>query len=186
MIMLKIISISLIGGVIGYLTNYLAIVMLFHPYKEMRFFNLRLPFTPGVIPGDKPKFAKAIGNIVRTHLVSDEAIRDKLHHEAFSKEVEQYVDQNVRKFVPFEPMARKGSQFLSNIALAAMRKHVPTIVRTINIPDVIEERIKQYEAEKLKELVYKVSYKHLRYITVLGGVIGTVIGAFQAVLFQYL
>ena len=40
----------LIGGAIGWLTNAIAIWMLFHPYREYRVFGLKLPFTPGLIP----------------------------------------------------------------------------------------------------------------------------------------
>ena len=47
---LKYLLMPLIGGLIGWITNALAIWMLFHPYHEKKFLGLRVPFTPGLIP----------------------------------------------------------------------------------------------------------------------------------------
>ena len=47
---LNYISGPVIGAIIGLVTNYLAVRMLFHPYKPFKIFGVRLPFTPGIIP----------------------------------------------------------------------------------------------------------------------------------------
>ena len=53
-----------IGGVIGYITNYIAIRMLFQPYEEKYIGAWRIPFTPGIIPRRKDAFAEALGAVV--------------------------------------------------------------------------------------------------------------------------
>lgn len=68
----------LIGAVIGYCTNYIAVKMLFYPRKEIKVFGHRLPFTPGAIPKGKPRLAKAIGGIVGSTLVTKEDMESKL------------------------------------------------------------------------------------------------------------
>ena len=50
---LTIIAGPLIGAVIGYFTNYLAVKMLFRPRREIKIGSKTLPFTPGVIPERK-------------------------------------------------------------------------------------------------------------------------------------
>ena len=60
--MWKYIAIPLIGAVIGYVTNWIAVKMLFRPRKEIRVFGKRLPFTPGVIPRGQGRLARAVGN----------------------------------------------------------------------------------------------------------------------------
>ena len=50
----------LIGALIGYCTNYIAVKMLFHPHHEVKVFGHTLPFTPGGIPKNKPRLAHAI------------------------------------------------------------------------------------------------------------------------------
>ncbi|MBQ3258036.1 MAG: DUF445 family protein [Oscillospiraceae bacterium] len=62
----------LIGAFIGYCTNYIAVKMLFHPYKEVKLFGLTLPFTPGVIPKNKPRLARAIARAVSDVLLTKE------------------------------------------------------------------------------------------------------------------
>ena len=62
----------LIGALIGYCTNYIAVKMLFHPYKEVKLFGLTLPFTPGVIPKNKPRLAHAIARAVSEVLLTKE------------------------------------------------------------------------------------------------------------------
>ena len=47
---LQVIAAPVIGGIIGLITNGLAIKMLFRPYKEIYIGKFRLPFTPGLIP----------------------------------------------------------------------------------------------------------------------------------------
>lgn len=67
-----------IGAVIGYCTNYIAVKMLFYPRKEVRIFGHKVPFTPGAIPKGKPRLAKAIGNIVANTLLTKEDIKAKI------------------------------------------------------------------------------------------------------------
>ena len=61
-----------VGAVIGYLTNYLAVKMLFRPYTEKRIGRLRLPFTPGVIPRRRGDLAHALGEAVGSKLITRE------------------------------------------------------------------------------------------------------------------
>lgn len=64
----------LIGAIIGYFTNYIAVKMLFHPHKEVKVFGHTLPFTPGVIPKNKPRLAHAIGEAVANVLLTKQDI----------------------------------------------------------------------------------------------------------------
>lgn len=64
----------LIGAVIGYCTNYIAVKMLFRPRNEIKVLGHTLPFTPGAIPKNKPRLAKAIGEVVETTFFGEETI----------------------------------------------------------------------------------------------------------------
>ncbi len=76
--MLHIILPILVGAVIGYCTNYIAIKMLFHPGKEVRLGNFRLPFTPGVIPKNQPRIAKAVATAVSEQLLTGSDISKQI------------------------------------------------------------------------------------------------------------
>jgi len=63
----------IVGGIIGYFTNDIAIRMLFRPYRPIFIGKYQLPFTPGVIPRNQGKLAKRISDsIMGTLLTPDE------------------------------------------------------------------------------------------------------------------
>lgn len=67
---LKILSGPLLGAVIGYFTNFIAVKMLFRPRNAKYIGKMRLPFTPGLIPKRKSALARALGNAVATRLIT--------------------------------------------------------------------------------------------------------------------
>lgn len=66
----------LVGALIGYCTNYIAIRMLFHPYNAVYIGKRRLPFTPGIIPKNQSRLANAMGDAVSQQLLSKEVITE--------------------------------------------------------------------------------------------------------------
>ncbi|OQP03271.1 DUF445 family protein [Geobacillus sp. 44B] len=67
-----------VGALIGGVTNFLAIQMLFRPYEPIYWFGKRLPFTPGLIPKRRRELAEQLGKTVVEHLLTPEGIRRKL------------------------------------------------------------------------------------------------------------
>ena len=88
---LKIIMPVIIGGVIGYFTNYIAIKMLFHPYKEIRFGKFKLPFTPGIIPKNQGRMAESVGNAVSSQLFTSDDIISNIINEKTKKEITEKI-----------------------------------------------------------------------------------------------
>ena len=73
---IQFISGPVIGGIIGYCTNWLAIKMLFRPYNEIKIKGKTLPFMPGIIPRRKDKLARAIGERVHETMFTQEDIEE--------------------------------------------------------------------------------------------------------------
>lgn len=69
---------SVIGAVIGYFTNYIAVKMLFLPRKAVKLFGHTLPFTPGIIPRRKDALAKVMGAMVEKELFTKDALTEML------------------------------------------------------------------------------------------------------------
>jgi len=65
----------LLGGVIGYITNDIAIKMLFRPRKAIYLGQWKLPFTPGLIPQQKDRIARSVGDVVSSQLLNEETLR---------------------------------------------------------------------------------------------------------------
>jgi uncharacterized membrane protein YheB (UPF0754 family) len=67
-----------VGAFIGYLTNKIAVKMLFRPLKPIYIGKFHLPFTPGIIPKGKERLGKAIGNAVGNNLLTSTTIKESL------------------------------------------------------------------------------------------------------------
>lgn len=76
--MIKAILAPLVGGVIGYITNDLAIRMLFRPRKAIYIGRFHVPFTPGLIPAQQKRIAASIGAVVSGQLLNEETLRHTL------------------------------------------------------------------------------------------------------------
>ena len=74
----EMISGPLIGALIGYFTNYIAVKMLFLPRKKITVFGHRLPFTPGIIPRRRDELARAVAQTVENRLFPKEALAEML------------------------------------------------------------------------------------------------------------
>lgn len=101
----------LIGTIIGFGTNYIAIKMLFRPYKPIKIGKFTLPFTPGVIPKRKEKLAQALGNAISNQLFTSEDIKNIF----LSEKVKNQVIDNVIKLILSEDLTIK-ELLLNNIS----------------------------------------------------------------------
>ncbi|MDR1444649.1 MAG: DUF445 family protein [Treponema sp.] len=68
----------LAGAIIGFITNVLAIKMLFRPLKAYHIFGIRIPFTPGILPRERAKLAASIGAMVERELLTPQILRERL------------------------------------------------------------------------------------------------------------
>lgn len=67
-----------LGGLIGYITNDIAIRMLFLPHKAKYIMGWHVPFTPGIIPKEKGRIAEAIGVVISENLMNKEVLEKYL------------------------------------------------------------------------------------------------------------
>ena len=88
----------LISALIGYITNDIAIKMLFHPRKAYYIGKWRIPFTPGLIPKEKDRVAKSIGQVISTQLLNSEVVSETLISEEMTAKIrgrlEEMVEEN--------------------------------------------------------------------------------------------
>lgn len=70
------VSPPILGGIIGYFTNDIAIKMLFRPYRAIYIGKQRLPFTPGLIPRNQERLALKISNTIMGSLLTPEELQN--------------------------------------------------------------------------------------------------------------
>lgn len=82
----------LLGGVIGYITNDIAIRMLFRPHTAKYLFGIHIPFTPGIIPKEKGRIAEAVGGVISENLMNNEVLEKYLLSEEMIGKIRSAVE----------------------------------------------------------------------------------------------
>lgn len=92
--MVYVISIT-VGAIIGYVTNWLAIKMLFRPRKEIRIGGKRVPFTPGLIPKERDRISASVGKAIGEHLLTKETLIEALDNDRIRKHISHWIGEKV-------------------------------------------------------------------------------------------
>lgn len=87
----------LVGGVIGYVTNDIAIRMLFRPHTAKYIMGWRIPFTPGIIPKEKGRIAEAVGTAISDNLMSQEVLEKYLLSDNMVGRVRASIEEFIAK-----------------------------------------------------------------------------------------
>lgn len=122
-----------VGGLIGLVTNGIAIKMLFRPLKAIYIGRLKLPFTPGLIPKEKPRIAIAIGEIVSRDLLSMETLRDTLLSDSMERNLNMKLDQMIEKYTSSDDTISMlaGKYFSNSIILEKIKNAEKSLALTI-------------------------------------------------------
>lgn len=116
----------LLGGVIGYITNDIAIRMLFRPHTAKYVFGIHIPFTPGIIPKEKGRIAEAIGGVISENLMNKEVLEKYL----LSEDMIGKVRSAVEEFIATQQRNKETvSQFLGHYL---SKEEIYTIAQNIN------------------------------------------------------
>jgi uncharacterized membrane protein YheB (UPF0754 family) len=143
-----------LGAIIGYVTNAIAIKMLFRPLYPVKIGPLQLPFTPGILPRERHKLADNIGRMVEKELLTEEIIRQRLAKDDVVKAIQQGVASATSQILdtPLQgnsELAKEAIQFLVKII------HNPHLLDSIeSLADRLLEQLQQRNLSELsgKEL----------------------------------
>ena len=120
---LQYISGPALGAVIGYITNDIAIRMLFRPRKVKYICGVHVPFTPGIIPKEKNRIASAIGNAISEHLMNREVLEHTLLSDEMLGKIRQAIDEFFYAQLHNEETVEQfAAHYLTNEEIAAMRE----------------------------------------------------------------
>jgi uncharacterized membrane protein YheB (UPF0754 family) len=122
---------SLVGAAIGFITNVVAIKMLFRPLKEIRVFGVRLPFTPGILPRQRRKLADSIGAMVERELLTPDIIRQRLQREDVREGIKNSISRYTGQFLclPLETLLEPAPVSpLKDLALSIFRGFISSPV----------------------------------------------------------
>jgi len=145
------IGVPLGAALIGYVTNWVAIRMLFRPHTAKRVLGLRVPFTPGVIPARRGEMAERMGAAVARHLIT---------------RLDELLD---REWGPLEQLVPEELQDEWARAFDALRERLRDViaqaVRDPQTEELVRERVQAYAeglwARPLRELLPEPLWREL-------------------------
>lgn len=154
MLELKLLAAPVIGGLIGLITNGIAIKMLFRPFYPVKIGKYTLPFTPGLIPKEKSGIARAIGHTVGENLLDSETLKEALAsenlHTALDRKVDVIIEQigheqrTVREF-----LAGKGYDHSADMAAEYIGQNLAGYVTDCLIQQKVADEILDYAIDEV-------------------------------------
>lgn len=188
------VAVPLLGGVIGYVTNRIAVKMIFRPIRPVYVLGVRVQ---GLIGRRQQDLAESIGRVVGEHLVQHEDLARGLAQIDLEGLLGDLLDQAIApKLEELRQMPLIGG-FLTDDRVAGIRAsllrgilaHEDELARkleaaldgAIDVRQMVTDKVAAFPVEKLESLVLQVAARELRAIEVLGGVLGLLIGIGQVV-----
>jgi uncharacterized membrane protein YheB (UPF0754 family) len=196
--MYEILFLVVVGALIGWITNMLAIKMLFRPIKAIKIPGLNITIQ-GLIPKRRNEIAKSIGEVVEGELVSlDEILGKLVTEENKNRAIEiirekllKVVDYKIPSIIPYSIKSKIIDYFDEQInkdARAILDSTVESVVaesvHNIRVGEMVESKINEFELEKIEEIILSVTSRELRYIELLGGLLGGIIGLIQGIVIR--
>lgn len=185
-----------IGAIIGWVTNLLAVKLLFRPFEPINIpiINLKIQ---GLIPKRRNEVAVSIGKTIENDLLSIDDIVSKLMNSHNKEELFIIIKSKINKIIserlpgiiptPFKGMIqsyvediinKEGEKIITEIMEAVINKGTSSI----QLSQMIEEKINEFPLDKLEEVVLSIAKKELKHIEILGGVLGFIIGLLQGLI----
>ena len=152
---LKYIMPPLIGAIIGYVTNWIAVKMMFRPLKPIKIGKFKLPFTPGIIPKNRNRIAKSIAVAINDNLLTNSDLTDKL----MSNDIQDSIREKVANFAMSDEILedkllnaidkQKFNQIKGNLTNKLSNSIYLSILEA-NVGEIVGEQVELAAAEKLK------------------------------------
>lgn len=183
----------LVGALIGYVTNRLAVRMIFRPIRPRRVLGVTVQ---GLVGRRQAEIARSIGGVVGDHLVTPKDLEGALEAVDLEGVVDQAFESGLApKIAELRSLPLVGG-FLTDERVSELRRHaVQGVVKHkdqlagamqrgleegVDVHALVEAKVAAFPVETMEELILRVAARELRAIEVLGGVLGGLVGLAQA------
>ena len=184
----------LISGAIGWITNWVAIKMLFRPHKEINFGLFKIQ---GLIPKRRAEIGSGLASIIQNELISVKDVISNIDREEFSKRlnslIDDVLDKNLKKKVKekfpllqmffTDKVAKDVGNTIKDIVMENQEKIFEIFSNyaeeNIDFEVIISDKISNFSLDKLEEIITLLANKELKHIEIIGAILGMIIGAVQ-------
>lgn len=192
---IRILILAIIGGLIGYITNVIAIKLIFRPINPIKIpiFNIEII---GMIPKRKVEIATNIGKVVEDQFLSVDEIMDNIITEQDKEHIIDYIKVRIKLILNEKMTLIPGTirnlvqNYVSEIIEDEIREGIDElseemIIKTnsrINIKEIVENKINELDLYELETIILQIVKNELRHIEILGLILGFFIGIVQGII----
>lgn len=186
--------IPVISAFIGWVTNWVAIKMLFHPREPKRILGITFQ---GIFPKRQQQFAEKLGKLVSAEFLSFEDIEQKISSPENLKKImpliENHVDEFLRNrlsiempvismFIGDKTITKLKGAFMTEIESlfpVVMKQYAANLKTELDLEHIVIQKVTGFSSDKLEEVLYQIMSKEFRFVEIIGAVIGFLIGLLQ-------
>jgi uncharacterized membrane protein YheB (UPF0754 family) len=190
-------SIPVISAFIGWFTNWIAIKMLFHPKLPVNILGYKLQ---GIFPKRQQVFAEKLGKLVSQELLSFNDIASKITRPQNVDKILPLIDEHIEHFLKVKLkesmpvvgmfIGDKTIQQLKEVFLEELKELFPVIMNNyvnnlqteLDLEKIVTEKVKAFSSDKLEEILLQIMSKEFRFVEIIGGVLGFIIGLLQIII----
>jgi uncharacterized membrane protein YheB (UPF0754 family) len=183
---------------IGWLTNWVAIQMLFHPREPMRVFFWQWQ---GLIPRRQQQLAEESAEIIEREILQQHMILNEIRKIELGPHLEGAAHTIVwERIGPQLRAIPLLGGFINDSTLAKFEVIAATAIKeeagplmekvatqfedSVNLKQMIEDNIAAFDLDRLESIVNQVAQREFKTIERLGAVLGFIIGCIQVALFM--
>ena len=200
-LLIQLIVIPLISAFIGWFTNWVAIKMLFHPKEPKRFLGITFH---GIFPKRQKIFAEKLGKMISAEFLSFDDIQQKIANPQNLQKLMPMIEGHVDKFLrdklsdemPFlslfigdktiRSLKRIFMQELEILFPQLMTSYAVHLQEELDLEKIVTDKVSAFSSDKLENILYQIMSKEFRFVEILGGVIGFIIGIVQVLITFFL
>lgn len=189
--------IPIISAFIGWVTNWVAIKMLFHPREPKKILGITFH---GIFPKRQQSFAEKLGKLVSAEFLSFDDIEQKISNpdnlQKIMPVIEEHMDDFLRNrlkdempvismFIGDKTITNLKGMFMKEIEALlpiVMKKYASNLKGELDLEQIVTQKVAAFSSDKLEEVLYQIMSKEFRFVEIIGAVIGFIIGAVQVLI----
>jgi len=186
--------IPVISAFIGWVTNWVAIKMLFHPKQPVKVLGITFQ---GIFPKRQDQFAVKLGKLVSEQLLSFNDIESKLTNPANLQKMMPMVEQKIDDFLrikladtmpmismfigdkTIEKLKTAITNELESLFPALIKNYTSSLRQELDLEQIVTEKVKNFSSDQLEDILYQVMAREFKFVEIIGGVLGFLIGLVQ-------
>ncbi len=189
--------IPIISAFIGWLTNLIAIKMLFHPREPKKFLGITFQ---GILPKRRQQFATKLGKLVSSELFPFEEIEQKLTRPdniqkllpLLETHIDTFLRERLTAKIPMLGMLIGDKTIgqvkemlleeLEELFPAMIKPYINTLQHELNLEKIVVCKLSALSLNKLEEILQQTMAAEFRFVKIVGAVVGFIIGVIQVVI----